>query len=97
MPANIRQERSTVPSDLRQMNIEYVVRNLHEAAEQLEQAIADAGNDDLGPLMVRIAFTYRKLNLAWNSRFLTAEELLSQTDEQFESRCQFPDDLSGLI
>jgi hypothetical protein len=80
------------------MNTDYVVRNLHEAAEGLQKAIEAAEADEFGSLMVYVAFTYRKLNLAWNSRDLSNAELLSQrVRDEHELRCRFPTDISDQI
>lgn len=79
------------------MNTGYVLRNLHEGAEQLQRAIAAASSEDFGAFMVSMGFMYRKLNLAWNSRDLTNEQLLSRADEQYEVDCRFPTDLSFQI
>jgi hypothetical protein len=79
------------------MNNAYVFRNLHEAKEELQKAIEAVETDDFGPFMVSVVFTYRKLNRAWNCINLTPEELLSESNDEYEARCQFPHELSGQI
>jgi hypothetical protein len=74
------------------MNTAYVVRNLAEASDAIQDAIKAAESDDFGPFMVHMTETYRKLNLAWNSMNMTADELLNQSDEDWIARCRFPDD-----
>ena len=85
------------PRALEMINDGYVLRNLHEAAAELQEAIEAAAADDFGAFMARITFTYRKLNRAWNSRNLSGEEILSESDDQQEARCRFPSDLAEMI
>lgn len=79
------------------MNTDNVLFNLHEAEQELKLAIEAASADDIGPFMVHMAFTFRKLNRAWNSRNMTTSELLSQSSEQRELHSGFPRDLPDLI
>lgn len=75
----------------------YVLRNLTEASEELAYAIRDFAAGDLAAFEANLVFAYRKLNRAWNSQHLTAEELQAETPEEFERRCAFPVELSDLI
>ena len=81
------------------MQTQYVGRNLREAAEELGKAIEAVEMDNEIKFEVWLAFTYRKLNRAWNSRNLTPEQLENRTHEVSELRCRFPmelaDDIAG--
>jgi hypothetical protein len=74
------------------MNTEFVSINLREAREELDKAInAAESGDELG-LRMWLAWTYRKLNLSWNARNLSGDEVHAKLD-QFETWCEFPNEL----
>lgn len=73
----------------------FVLQNLTEAAEHLDDAMAaaKAGNKDLCEALM--PWVYRKLNAAWNSRDLPEDEAMNM--DTYEERCSLPSDLDELF
>jgi len=78
------------------MNVEYVLWNLREAAEELTRTIQEIERDpNFGQpeLLVAMTHLYHHLNTAWNARHATAEQAATCTQQDFDRWRQFPRDI----
>ena len=78
------------------MNKPYVLQNLKEAREALDQLIADmqANADyDFGEFRVDMEHLYHHINTAWNARDATQESTDACSEGDFEHWRQFPRDI----
>ena len=78
------------------MNTNYLLFNLREAREQLDQTIAALETDsDYGEpeLSVEMAHLYHHVNTAWNARNSTAAQSNLCSDEDFNKWSRYPSDL----
>jgi hypothetical protein len=75
---------------------DYVLWNLREAIEALEQLVREVESDsdyDDGQFEVDLNHVYHHVNTAWNARNVTAERIDASSAEDFKRWRQFPDDL----
>ena len=77
------------------MKKDYLLFNLEEAKEAIDQLISDINNDpdyDVGNYIVDMQHIYSHINSAWNGKDFDSnhEEL---TDELYQKFTKFPDDL----
>ena len=78
------------------MNKEYILYNLKEAKEAIEQIIQDLEKDsEYGKeaYYVDMQHLYHHLNTAWNSRFSTRKQSIKCSKKDFNTWRQFPNDI----
>jgi len=78
------------------MNKPYVLRNLKEARNALDQVITDMqakGDYDYGELRVDMEHLYHHVNTAWNARDVSPERADACSQEDFDRWRQFPQDI----
>ena len=78
------------------LNREWVLWNLREAKEELENTIAELEAKPAygyGELSVRMREVYHHLNTAWNAREATEEQVHECSEENFDRWRQMPDDI----
>ena len=78
------------------MNKPYVLWNLKEAREALDQLVADIEADadyDYGEFRVDMEHLYHHINIAWNARDAAAEITDVCSQEDFDRWRQFPRDI----
>lgn len=78
-------------------NQEYVAQSLKESLDNLQTAITAVEDGNDARFEAQIAFVYRKINLAFNTRKISAEQLKNDTDLSFEERCKFPLDFEEYV
>ena len=75
------------------MNKNIVIFHLREAAEELNQTIAEMEKDsdyDSVNLSISMGHLYHHLNTAWNGQHQTDEEFQECSDESFRKFRRFP-------
>ena len=77
------------------MNKDYVLFNLREAQEELEQMIRALGEADYdnGDYVVAMTHLYHHVNTAWNARDASRERAEACSEEDFRQWRQFPADI----
>jgi hypothetical protein len=78
------------------MNKPYVLWNLKEAREAIDQLIADMqadGDYDYGEFRVDVEHLYHHINTAWNARDASPESADACSQEDFDGWRQFPQDI----
>jgi hypothetical protein len=78
------------------MNKPYVLWNLKEAREAVDQLIADMQADadyDFGEFRVDMEHLYHHINTAWNARDASPESADACSQEDFDRWRQFPQDI----
>ena len=78
------------------MNKNLVVFHLSEAREQLQSMLEEITKDpeyDYGEYVVEMQHLYHHLNTAWNARDASDAEAEPISDELFNRRGDFPQDL----
>ena len=81
------------------MNTNFVLFNLREAREELDQTIKDLEtNAEYGDPEFWVAMThlYHHINTAWNARNSTFEEAEQCSDENFNKWNRYPNDLPEM-
>lgn len=81
------------------MNTDYVLFNLREALEELDQTIKDLERDsEYGEPEFSVAMThlYHHVNTAWNARNSTVEQSNICSEEDFNKWSLYPDDFPEL-
>lgn len=84
------------------MNKQFVLQQLREARDQLNDLIQEVDDDDdgFGAFYAQLPLIYRYLNLAWNSTQASSEEEFFRAlkqEGQPESLWGFPHDLDHFI
>ena len=82
----------------RSLNLEIIVSNLAEAAEELEKLRARASNGELDEanLQVGLLHAYHHLNFAWNIRHISTSQYTKLTQEQFNHWSKYPLEIENL-
>lgn len=78
------------------MNKEWVLSNLKESKEAIENIISEIKTDpeyEYGNYVVDMGHVYHHLNFAWNSRNATEEQARACTHENFKKWGRLPMDL----
>ncbi|MHB8859035.1 MAG: hypothetical protein ACYC6Z_06080 [Thermoleophilia bacterium] len=79
------------------MNKEFIIFNLTEAKDALDQIIHDFHKDpeyEKADLWVDITHVYHHVNTAWNAQDISEQQVASQTDKEFYEWRQFPKDIN---
>ena len=82
------------------MNTDFLLFNLREAQEEIENTIRDLETDsDYGESEFSVAMMhlYHHVNTAWNARKSTPEQSKSCTDEDFNRWSRYPTDLMEML
>ena len=75
------------------MNKDYVLFNLQEAREKLEQtirALRERSDYDSGEFLLAMTHVYHHVNTAWNARNVSRARAEACSDEDFRLWRQFP-------
>ena len=78
------------------MNKQYVLAQLTEARDAVDQLIADMRSDpeyDYGEFRVDMEHLYHHINTAWNARDASADITGACAQEDFDRWRQFPQDI----
>jgi hypothetical protein len=78
------------------MNKKYILYNLKEAKEQLDEVLLELENNseyDFGEFSVDIQHLYHHVNTAWNSKYSTKQESSECSEEHFNQWRKFPNDI----
>jgi hypothetical protein len=87
-----------VGTEKRSLNLEIIVSNLTEAAEEFEKLRARASNGELNEanLQVELLHAYHHLNFAWNIRHVSTSQYTKLTQEQFNRWGKYPSEIENL-
>ncbi len=82
------------------MNKSYVLYNLKEAAEQLENIIQELGSDpeyEYGSFVVDMSHLYHHINTAWNAQEESASAVEECSEANFNKWRQMPSNFVLLL
>ena len=92
------QERGLVVGTKKSLNLEIIVSNPSEAAEELEKLRNRASNGELNEanLQVGLLHAYHHLNFAWNIRHVSTPQYTKLTQAQFDLWGKYPLEIENL-
>ena len=69
----------------------------YELGELIKKVENDVEHDGFPQFYALLPFVYRKLNLAWNTRDMSHEQVFQLTDAECKMMCRFPEELAAFV